>query len=801
MIVERLNYCNRTIYPGVLSHGETSPGGNSSAHDEWDNFTSDISEVSFFALGPSSPELQYELDRTCQQFSLQDLQSFLDGLQDSIIENGRAISTLETQVQQAERGPSTPETQSSISEAGEQIAERNIILWLQSRSRGISSEIDLVSATQQLSAEKRAFWLPQISLILSGEMDNEESQDVLRRLLSNNPDACEEWLEEEDMGRRRLMALEEIFTGFLQDEQFTLMRAENLFFRAQIMESLGEMQAYVRLLDEASASLQNLLGDNPDSYFPSLIRGDQTERPLHLARANLLMAKILMAQAGNLSEDEQVLSNLQRARNLLGNAISVLEGLEQLEARKTLAENLIRQGRMREDNAALFDEARCQLDYVLAWAEAYLDSSSEQRIAPRWLLQIMTFAGFEKADLLQFMADNTTNAAERRSLLEGSATALEGITQRAEQLSSESQDLLRNLIEAHFRLAEMYRYLEEIRDAESSREHYEATRTLVEGLPEQLEERSVLLARICLGLARLEESEGNFSQAYSLIREAHSHINSVPDDIAREIRNTYRSLAQIVRPGLSARTEVFFGSDRRIEAQLQLGVDFHFSLIRPSLRWLNASLREQIDFGTDASVATTYLRLDFRPINPLTIGIQGRLGTFGDAEDIRFFRRPDLLLNAFFWHEYFGIGGSVNLQFSELRQNSYYATLMINFAWARSRWLRGLQLVILEYNSVPFTYLDEFRRRESFGFGVRYEANATNWWSLRGRFMGFVYNSDHNMSLIYGSDSRQWDFGWEINIGSRFNLGRYLYLDLSYNHQQTDEYSMEIVSGTLGIYF
>lgn len=317
--------------------------------------------------------------------------------------------------------------------------ESRILLWIFSRNTGHPEAASLLSnaitdlraggSVDDWSGWRYNYWLPQLSMILSNELDDPALRGVLEELLPSlkkNPN----W-HNQDMRIKEMAALEEIYNKFLTREvngqrkpidRLTLFVGENLYRRALLAKSLGDDENYQKLLDQAKAyisilatlvTLDNVqdLNQNPQfeeqkKYIPALTLHVREVLPSHFAQANLLMANILMREAENLTQPSEILSKLQEAAKYLNNT-SPLEGISLLEARRVLAENLIQQAYMKknlnEEYLSIFGNALSHLNYILQWEKDYQAKIGASGLRPRWLVNITTSAKLSRIKLFQVL--------------------------------------------------------------------------------------------------------------------------------------------------------------------------------------------------------------------------------------------------------------------------------------------------------------------------------------------------------------------------------------------------------------
>ena len=291
---------------------------------------------------------------------------------------------------------------------------------------------DLNVEESQEGIGRRAFWYPLIAMILSSDLAAYSSE--LQSLTTDDS-----WASETDPRERELQALAQIETQFLAGhDEFSLLLGENLLRQAQLIRSLALSSNDTELLAESRrllglargyisriATTDTISRDSDSAYIPRQTRGNDAELARHFARANLLMANVIMLEA----QGEATLLTLREAETYLCDT-AALEGFEALEARRLLADNLIQQGYLSRDQnepyLLYFEEAITQLNYVIEWENAY-QNSEELGASPRWLLSIATSARIARVNLLMSLAgeinleaDLTTEPTlqEQRTILE-----------------------------------------------------------------------------------------------------------------------------------------------------------------------------------------------------------------------------------------------------------------------------------------------------------------------------------------------------------------------------------------------
>jgi|GEM_PF-4498840 len=319
------------------------------------------------------------------------------------------------------------------------IAEKYILCWLAGREIGIpyshlgrmirersnvlSTAISyLKRGSRSWSVFRRRYWLPQLSLILSSELESNFMRRQLRKLLPNGtrPNGWDS--PTLDARVRERLALKQFFGIYLKGKkEFSLLQGESHLRLALLWKAAGNQSNYqaqitkakavlkkVATLTSLKASVRRLLRGRRSRYIPSLTQRIRIRRTRNqeirktIARANLLMANILMLEAAALKDPNQALAKYKEAEKYLRN-ISPLKGIILLEATKLLAQDLLSQAylhrNLNQPYAALFKEAETHLAYISNWVKTYKSKTfayrrvqvpASRKVTPRWLVNIDT---------------------------------------------------------------------------------------------------------------------------------------------------------------------------------------------------------------------------------------------------------------------------------------------------------------------------------------------------------------------------------------------------------------------------
>jgi len=341
---------------------------------------------------------------------------------------------------------------------------------------------------------------------------------------------------------------------------------------------------------------------------------------------------------------------------------------------------------------------------------------------------------------------------------------------------------------AYFGLGEIYRYGSQ-QNYNTSRSNYLKAENLALTLPERSEETKLLLARIYLGLAGLEETWGHAEQAatyFNLGYASYDRMENPPSTLATEVNRLYR-LRQRTLPSVNSQTTIIRGNDGRSEYQETLGAEIPLDFI-PYLSWLHLTLSEQMDFSENVQRYSTYLGAKIY-LGPLTFGLEGNLAAAGGGENLTFLRQPYLKLNASGWWKYFNFHGSVALNQDE-RLNAYYTGLAFRPFANSSSFVRDLNFVT-NYNNFNFTYLGDFQERHQLDFGLKWEIPVAEWLKIQLRAAAVS---------SWTQESNYWKQMWggEFGGGLILPLGR-VNFNLGCAYQWNPEYP--IANFNLGIGF
>ncbi len=299
-----------------------------------------------------------------------------------------------------------------------QHAERKILIWILSRNIGkarsasyLSGAVGDIRAATVITGNiwlqwRNSFWPAQLALILASELENRNIRKQLAAIIANR----NRWKNRKGQVREKL-ARELIQRRLLRGrKRLALFQGENLFRLALLAKGLGRSGEYSNLLKQARASLENLVKQQEvserDKYIPRLILRNKKELSKHIAWANLLMANILVQEAGALTKPAEILKKLREAKPYLAKT-AAHKGIARLEVKKLEAAIQLRQGYIKKNQndktyLDLFKKAKKKLDYIIKWAE-YYQKLIGTGVAPRWLETVVTSTRVTraKADMVQ----------------------------------------------------------------------------------------------------------------------------------------------------------------------------------------------------------------------------------------------------------------------------------------------------------------------------------------------------------------------------------------------------------------
>ena len=358
------------------------------------------------------------------------------------------------------------------------------------------------------------------------------------------------------------------------------------------------------------------------------------------------------------------------------------------------------------------------------------------------------------------------------------------------------------LAQALFGLGEVYRYgkgTREFRDHDESLDSYRAAEAFALTLPMESDERYFLLAQIYLGMAKLEEMYGNPNPAYAHIQNSANNLDLVyhPTTLLKnEIDHSFNEIATRVGLTVDPTFQMIHGQDGRTEFQITAGTQLPLRLGDNHLLRLNLEL--QLDMTPDTAILTPYFGgsyTGFFEHGSFSVGLETRfpflndwVGNIGTGNGTRFFLRPDLRAEMLLWTDYLTLGGRVAINdlanITDTGQDSWSASLNMNFAWTENRWAEGLRLALLEYNSYPYFWDGEFHRLHTLGFGLHYNVDIIkDLWNFHVDFLKLV-----NL----GEGANQGFLPFEASVGTEFTIGRYFNFGVNYTRQQTVEYPLDM---------
>lgn len=406
------------------------------------------------------------------------------------------------------------------------------------------------------------------------------------------------------------------------------------------------------------------------------------------------------------------------------------------------------------------------------------------------------------------------NYDQARLRLDAAVTLLTGLTPP----SKESKVAL---AQAEIGLGDLYRYAQGLKDPDRSQQYYTGALTIALALPQLSDDRALLLTRIYLGQSKLAEMSGNPDLAAARLHDAQVQLALVKEpysSLVQEINNTHIAVDYRRLPTASVTVGATRGYNGRSETQVNLDLEMPvFDMVDSAynwryLNWLQPTLRQQTDLSSNAAVSTTYLgaRLymdtlcrvitsNENPLCtngfPLTLGVQGAVGTVGAPGNLIFYRRPDLMFTGTLWWKYLSLNGAVNVDTSEPKLNTYYAGLNVNpLAGLDSRWANGLG-VLAEYNHFYFNYLGNFDERDSVTAGLNYRLQATDWLRFNLRLAGVASYVRPDRAISFTGahyEDPYWLPGLDVGVSGQVNIWKYFQLNLSYDRQQNREYPLDL---------
>ena len=424
----------------------------------------------------------------------------------------------------------------------------------------------------------------------------------------------------------------------------------------------------------------------------------------------------------------------------------------------------------------------------------YAEIEDQPSLPPEFVSLIKAQVYVNRGDIYRYVWDGQDFEQSERNFLD--AVSL------VNNLPSRSKETNVTWTWALLGLGEVYRYGKELRNYAKATEAYTAAEAVAMLLPVKSDEHPLLLTRIYLGMAKLEEMYGNLNLAYDYIQSCVEYLDKTYKphaDLVSEINTAYNEIA--TRAGLvaTAGTNIFHGADGHTEYQILTGVEIPFRFGPDHL--LRLLIQGQMDFGPDSTLFTPYFGLaytNFFHHGSFSVGLDTRfpllndwVGNFGSGNGTRFFFRHDLTLEALLWTDYITIGGRVSINdlidIADTDLDSWSASALGNLAAAEIKWLKGLRFGV-EYNSYPYYWEGEYHRLHTLGVGFRYQYEIKDWWALQVSFM---------KTFNLGEGANEGFLPFEFGIGTEFSIGRYLNILLNYNRQQTVEYPLDYFNFTI----
>jgi hypothetical protein len=317
-----------------------------------------------------------------------------------------------------------------------------------------------------------------------------------------------------------------------------------------------------------------------------------------------------------------------------------------------------------------------------------------------------------------------------KNYLEAQASINRNLAKRGE-LSKKGKIIL---AQALLGLGEIYRFATDnkIRNYDNSKDRYlEAEKVSLE-LPEKSFDRLELLAKIYLGLALLEQENGNPKEAWLYMYESKKLLGKVPCPPEELESGVDRATQSIFAPNIDlswSRFSDIQAEEDRFAVTLQLPFPFWRKTMQDQLVFYAQNFTDtRLDPSGRSTLNSIYLGVRFTPTwlfkKRLTLDAKGKIASFFLTHDTsaslpQNFRRPTFRFAGSYWGKHLTTSASYDLNLEDPRLNTLYADAMLNLAFTKNRFAQlRLGGIFSDYH---FTYLGDFRKRLFAGFGLSYE--------------------------------------------------------------------------------
>jgi endo-1,3-1,4-beta-glycanase ExoK len=348
---------------------------------------------------------------------------------------------------------------------------------------------------------------------------------------------------------------------------------------------------------------------------------------------------------------------------------------------------------------------------------------------------------------------------------------------------------------ALFGLGQIARYgTGSLRNYDQAKKLYTAARAVADHLPQQSDERNLLLARINLGESKLEKDLGQHpAQAARLLHDAYTSLALVEDkpaNVVSEFNNAHLSIDGRIMPTITAKETVISGRDHRTETSRVVGVEV------PLVDWLHATASGQIDSGSSGELYSAYFgaRAYF---DPFTFGVEVKpFKPGGSAAELPLTRRHDLRLTGAYSSPYFSADAFYGHQFDNPSLDSYFAEASVNlFGRSDSSLLQGLGFPYFNYNHFNFAFAGNIKERDAYGAGAQWAIPVTDWLKVTPKVVGQLLRTPA------APVDQQYLPGLEFGVDAQISIGKYLTFQLCYSRQQNSQYPMDYFCAGLGVQF
>jgi hypothetical protein len=288
------------------------------------------------------------------------------------------------------------------------------------------------------------------------------------------------------------------------------------------------------------------------------------------------------------------------------------------------------------------------------------------------------------------------------------------------------------LARAYLGLGEIYRFGVGMRIYNRSKKYYLEAEKVALKLPKKSDDRWELLSKIYLGLALLEQENGNPSAAWQYTlksKKCLSKLASPPDELDDGVNQAKQS---IFDPNIILNWNRFSdiqATEDRFAVTLQIPFPFWRETMQDQLVFYAQNFTDtRLDASGRSTINSTYLGMRFKPAlfnKLLTLDFKGKiasgaLGSESSATLPQNYRRPTFSLAGSFWSEHFTASVSYDHNLEDSRLNTLYADAMLNLAGFTKNRFAQLRLGGV-FNDYQFAYLGDFRKRYFAGFGLNYE--------------------------------------------------------------------------------